>query len=92
MTENSNSIADDPTISDFACGYNFGWQLSEDIQEKREAKTMTQDDILALGTMFKEFYEHAEKDNATPYERGFLEGVTEFSKTVEGRPKQNSAT
>ena len=91
MTEEIN-ITDDSNTSDFTCGFNFGWQLSEDIQEKKLSNTMTQDDVLTLGNMFKEFYEKAEKNKATPYETGFLEGVTEFGKTVVAMAVSSSDT
>ena len=91
MTEEIN-ITDDSNTSDFTCGFNFGWQLSEDIQEKRLSNTMTQDDVLTLGNMFKEFYEKAEKNKATPYETGFLDGVTEFGKTVDTKTATTSGS
>lgn len=74
---------DKEKTADYKDGYDFGWQLSEDVDIKRNEKTMTEDDVLALGNMFIEFCEKAEKDIATPYESGFIEGVSAYGAAVE---------
>lgn len=64
-------------------GYQFGWDLAAEMEVKKTSDLLTEDDVLAIGTMFMDFYERIVANTATPYENGFVVGVSEFAKSLD---------
>ncbi len=72
-------------------GFALGWHLSEEMQTKLVSKTLTEEDVLTIGNMFMTFYDKLEAKTATPYEEGYVNGVSAYAKSLD-EPVTESAT